>query len=81
MDNPQSSSRSAPSVGRLAALDRLYDVLSEPGLTRDRILAEFQEQSHALTSQAAEAEADGEPALARQLRLVAREVAWLARSW
>ena len=81
MDNPQSSSRSAPAMGRLVALDRLYEVLSEPGLTRDRILAELQEQSHALTSQATEAEADGDPALARQLQLIAREVAWLARSW
>lgn len=68
-------------MDRLAALDRLYEVLGEPGLTRDRILAEFQEQAHALTSQAAAAEADGNPTLARQLHLVAREIEWLARSW
>jgi hypothetical protein len=81
MDNPQSSSQSATAMGRLVALDRLYEVLSEPGLTRDRILAELQEQAHALTSQAATAEANGDPTLATQLQLVAREIAWLARSW
>lgn len=81
MDNPQPSARSATAMNRLAALDRLYEVLSEPGLTRDRMLAELQEQAHALASEAAAAEADGDRTLSRQLRLVAREVAWLAKSW
>ncbi|HZZ45761.1 MAG TPA: hypothetical protein VFE65_02625 [Pseudonocardia sp.] len=81
MDNPQPSARSATAMDRLAALDRLYEVLSEPGLTRDRILAELQEQVHALASQAATAEAGGDRTLARQLQLVAHEVAWLAKSW
>jgi hypothetical protein len=64
-------------VQRLASLDRLTELFDQPGLTRDRILAAFQEESHVLSAEAARAKSLGDRTLARQLDLMAAEVARL----
>ncbi|HEY1973614.1 MAG TPA: hypothetical protein VGH89_37090, partial [Pseudonocardia sp.] len=66
-------------VERLASLDRLTELFDQPGLTRDRLLAAIQEESHVLRAEAARAKSLGDRTLARQLDLMAAEVARLGR--
>lgn len=72
-----------PSAGveRLGSLDRLSEMLCDTTLTRDRLLAEMQDETHLLRCRAALAQARGDQTMSRQLDLLATEVARLASTF
>jgi hypothetical protein len=77
---PRSGQRSVD-VERLASLDRLNELLSDTTLTRDRLLAEMQDEINLLRCRAALAQTRSDHDLSRQLDLVANEVAYLASTF
>jgi hypothetical protein len=79
MDERAPRSRQQPArVQRLASLDRLNEMLLDPTLSRDRMLARMQDEAHLLRSEAALAMARGDATRSCQLNLIATEVLWLA---
>jgi hypothetical protein len=80
-DRAPRSGPPAEGVERLASLDRLNEMFRDTTITRDRMLAELQDETHLLHCRAALALARGDEVRSHQLTLMATEVAFLASTF
>lgn len=80
-DRAPRSERPVEDVQRLASLDRLSEMFRDTSLTRDKLLAELQDEANLLRCRAALAQAGGDQHTSRQLGLIAAEVAYLASTF